>query len=108
MAMNDAVTAIEASFNGQNLDTILDYRLTSPMFTMNFPDDNIFGVPGGPALAVSDGYSVLLAPPPPGEYEIIVSTTFDDTDTFTGTIVLTVEEPQVIEPEASPVASPVA
>jgi len=72
---------------------------------LNFPEDNIFGGPRGLALAVSDGYSFIIAPPPPGTYEVVVSTTFDGAGTFTGTIRITVEEAQVIEPEASPEAA---
>ena len=108
IAMSDTVTAVEASIDGQDLPNILDYRTTSPLFTMNFPEDNIFGGPSGLALSVADGYSFIIAPPPPGEYEIVISTTFDGTDTFTGTIHITVEEPQVIEPQAIPEGSPEA
>jgi hypothetical protein len=57
----------------------------------------------GVALSVSDGYNFIIAPPPPGEYEIVVSTTFEDgTEPFTGTVRVIVEAPQVIEPEATP------
>jgi hypothetical protein len=108
ISVTDTVTDIQFSINGQEIPNVLDYRRTSPLMTLNFPDDNIFGVPGGIALAVADGYSLIIAPPPPGDYEIIGSTTFDGTDTFTSTIQVTVEDAQVIEPEATPGASPEA
>jgi hypothetical protein len=108
IGMNDTVTAVEVSINGQDFPDILDYRATSPLFTMNFPEENIFGVPGGLALSVSDGFSFIIAPPPVGKYQLVISTTFEETDTFTGTINLTVEEPQVIEPQATPEGSPEA
>jgi len=83
--MNDTVTDTEASIYGQDLPNFLDHRTTSPLFTMNFPEDVILGGSSGLALSVADGYSFIIVPPPPGEYEIVISTTFDGTDTFSGT-----------------------
>jgi hypothetical protein len=48
-----------------------------------------------------------VAPPPPGEYDLAVSVTFaTDNMAFDGTARLVVEAPQVIEPAATPAATP--
>lgn len=102
-AATDAITDMQASVNGDDVPDLETYRSSSPLFTLNFPAENVFGVPEGVALSVSDGYNFIIAPPPPGEYEIVVSTTFEeDTEPFTGTYRVIVEAPQVIEPEATP------
>ncbi len=69
-----------------------------------FPENNVFGAPAGPALFVNDAYSLLLAPPAPGAYEILVM----DGPTVVVTYQITVEVPQVIEPQATPGGSPEA
>jgi len=67
ITMNDTVTDTEASINGHDLPNFFDHRTTSPLFTMDFPEDVILGGSRGLALAVADGYSFIIAPPPPGE-----------------------------------------
>ena len=62
------------SVNGQDVADLDAYRTGSPLFTLTFPEDNLFGVEPGVAQAVSEAYSFIIAPPPPGEYEIVVST----------------------------------
>ena len=99
---------LEASINGEAVPDLEDYRASTPLFTFYFAEDNFFEVPEGVASAVGEGYNFIIAPPPPGEYEITVSGT--DTAvpvTFTTTYRVIVEAPQVIEPEASPEATPV-
>jgi hypothetical protein len=94
----DEATDYQASVNGEDVADLDAYRTASPLFTMTFPADNIFGVEPGVAQSVSETYSLLIAPPPPGEYEIVVSTMYiDDPQVYTGTVNLIVESPQVIE-----------
>ena len=111
-AFTDTLTVVEVSINGQEVPNIEAYRTGSPLFTMTFPEDNFFGVPAGVALSVADSYSIIIAPPPPGEYEITVSTAFEEEGElieFGGTTRVIVEAPQVIEPEATPAGgTPVA
>ncbi len=98
----DGATELQATVNGQDVADVESYRTGSPLFTMTFPENNIFGVEPGVAQAVSAAYSFLIAPPPPGEYEISVSVTYvGDPQPFASTIHVIVEAPQVIEPPAS-------
>jgi len=89
--------------NGQEVPNVEDYRSSSPVFPLSFPVNHVFfEVPkevSGVALAVAEGYSIIIAPLPPGEYEI---------GTFLDTYRVIVEAPQVIEPEAAPAGSPEA
>lgn len=110
----DTITDVSVTINGEAVPNLDAYRTASPMFTMIFPEDNFFGVPAGAALSVSDSYSILLAPLPPGEYEITGSATFAGEDTLESTTRVIVVSPQIIEPPAAspeagtPVASPAA
>ncbi len=110
-AFTDTITVEEVSINGEAVSNIEAYRTSSPLFTMTFPEDNFFGVPAGVALSVADSYNIIIAPPPPGEYEIIVSGAFvgEGVSRYRDTYRVIVEAPQVIEPEATPAAgTPVA
>jgi hypothetical protein len=79
------------------------YRTTSPLFTLLLPEHNFFVAAPGAAQAVSDGYSVIIAPPAPGEYDVTVTLTYEGyPEPFEATIHVVVVAPQVIEPSASP------
>jgi hypothetical protein len=104
-AWTDTVTDLRVHINNQEVSNPQAYRTTSPLYPVLFPEDNIIGVPPGVALVVSDSYSIIIAPPPPGEYVIIVSGVYvaDDERLHLGTATrVIVEAPQVIEPEATP------
>ena len=74
------------------------------MGTFVLPEDNIFGGPANVvAEFVADGYQAFLSPLSEGEHEVVVS----DPDVSV-TYRLTVTAPEIIEPGASPEASPVA
>jgi hypothetical protein len=106
-ATTDAITDLEVTINGEVVPDAMAYRTTTPLFTMTFPEDNFFGVPAGPALAVADGYSIILAPPAQGEYEIVVSGVYEEGgEPIVGTIQVVVATPHVIEPAATPAATP--
>jgi hypothetical protein len=54
-------------------------RIATGPFTLTVPDDNIFGAPGGPYPAVSDGYWVYLPKGlEPGEYTVQFGGDFGD------------------------------
>ena len=83
--------------NGQAID-LNAYRTGSPLFTLTFPQNNIFGAEPRVAQAVSAGYSFIIAPPPPGEYEIAGSVlNAGATEPFAITVNLIVEAPQLAE-----------
>lgn len=106
-AVVDSFTELEASINGQDVPDLESYRASSPLFTLNFHADNWPGYPEGVALSVSEGYTFIIAPPPPGEYEITTSALRgDDPEPFTFTIRYIVQAPEVVEPAATPAATP--
>jgi len=69
------VSSLHASVDGRALTDLGSYRAASPLFTFEYPADNIFGIPGGPASgqSVSDGYWVLLNPLSAGEHTVSFS-----------------------------------
>jgi hypothetical protein len=93
----DAVADVQARVNGVDVADLETYRTASPLFTLTFPDSNIFGVEAGVAQAVSEGYSFIIAPPSPGRYELAWSVSYPE-GPLGGTATVVVEAPQVIEP----------
>jgi hypothetical protein len=81
--------------NGLEIADLDSYRIASPLFTLTLPENNIFGVEPGVAQAVSESYSFIVAPPPPGEYEITFSTLTSGQPE--GTVNVIVEAARVIE-----------
>ena len=94
----DSATDYQASVNGQDVGDLDAYRSTSPLFTLTFPEDNVFGADPGVAQAVTAAYSFIIARPPPGRYEIVLSSrAIGDPTIFVNTVYLIVEAPRVIE-----------
>ena len=81
--------------NGQEVADLDTYRIASPLFTITLPENNVLGVEPGVAQAVSESYSFIIAPPPPGEYEITFSTLVSGHPE--GAVNVIVEAPRVIE-----------
>lgn len=76
-----SVSNLKASVNGQEITDLLNYQQSSPLFTLNFPENNIFGLPAGTYNpSVSNGYWLLLPPLRSGNYEI----TFGGSGYFNG------------------------
>ena len=90
----------QAIVDGQDVANLDAFRTTSPMFTLTFAENNGFGVePGVVAQAVSEAYSFIIAPPPPGEYVVAWSVMYPgSTEPYGGAVTVVVEAPQVIEP----------
>jgi hypothetical protein len=61
---------VKTSFDGIELQDLGNYTFTSPMFTANFPENNVFGATPGPTQAVSWGYFVMFEPPSIGRHEL--------------------------------------
>ena len=80
--------------------------MTSPAFTLTFPEDHVFGIPSRVAIAVADDSSVIIAPPEPGTYEIVFTNMFEGEEPFTSTYRVIVKAPQIFEPEELPDATP--
>lgn len=57
--------------DGEPLENIDAYRVSSPQFRFTAPDPNLLGVAGGRSgTSVSDGYWIMLAPLSKGEHTI--------------------------------------
>jgi pimeloyl-ACP methyl ester carboxylesterase len=94
----------EVSINGQAVADVDSYRVTTPAFTINVPEDVPDGwsfLPPGVALAMLDIFGFIIAPPPPGEYLINVTS---DSVGLTYTVNVTVEAPQIFGPPSSDAA----
>ena len=72
----DKATDYQASINGHDVGDLEAYRSSSPLFTLTFPENNLFGAEPVVAQAVSAAYSFIIAPPPPGEYKIALTTRY--------------------------------
>lgn len=70
MALTEQFADVDAYIDRQPIPDIERYATTSPPFSLDLPENNILGVPSGDALAVSSTYGFIIAPPPPGAYEI--------------------------------------
>jgi hypothetical protein len=69
-ALQDQVKTIIVTVDGINLENLNKYRIQSPLFTVDLPKSNIFGVEPGPTKAVSDGNWVFLKPLSSGNHTI--------------------------------------
>ena len=58
----NGVTDYQARVNGQEVDGLDAYRIGSPLFTLTYPENNIFGVEPGVAQAVSESLQLHHRP----------------------------------------------
>ena len=109
LRLDEGPSELRASVNGQDVADLDAYRTTSPLFTLTFPEDNVDDVEPGVAHAVSASYSFIIAPPPPGRYEIAWSardpSEIGPRPTSRATVI--VEAPQVVTSADTPTSSPV-
>ena len=94
-ALSDEVADLQARVNGQEVADLESYLTESPMFTLTWPENNRFGIEPGVAQSVSAAYNFIIAPPPPGEYEIFTSVAING-ETFANTVTVIVEAPRVV------------
>jgi hypothetical protein len=101
-AANDKVpiAQVTLTINGQAIPDLAAYHTVTPAFPLTLAQNNPFGLPAGVALMVDDGYSILIAPPPPGDYDVVIKG-----PGLVWTYRLLVEAPHVIAPQGSPAAA---
>ena len=66
------VTVIKAIVDGKPIEDLQSYRVSSKIFDVTMPANNIFGVPNCPCKtkAVSDAFMVFLKPLSPGKHTL--------------------------------------
>jgi hypothetical protein len=69
--ITDRATDLSCEIDGKSVQDIQQYREASTVFTVDLPDNNIFGVAhGGYGPNVDDGFYLLLPPLPVGQHTI--------------------------------------
>ena len=69
--VTDAVTDLACEIDGKPVQNIEQYREVSPVFSVNLPANNIFGIEAGEyAPDVDEGFYLLLPPLKVGEHTI--------------------------------------
>lgn len=59
----DVVGPLQITINGEKVSKGLEsYRIESPFFDINLPENNLFGLSAGKKRCVSDGYWIFLRP----------------------------------------------
>lgn len=82
----DKDTSMDATIDGKKISDLQKYRTQSPLFQVNFPNNNVFSAAAGPSNAVADGVLLLVSSLPPGKHQLQVSTrTVDFTSSATVT-----------------------
>ena len=59
-------THIEVRIDGEIVPNIQAYRISSPLFTVVLPEDNVLGAPAGITYVAADGFQVIAKPLAPG------------------------------------------
>jgi len=68
--IQDKTTQIDVTIDGVKIQNLDKYRIQSPLFSVTFPTNNVYGIASGTTQAVSDGNWVFLHPLSPGKHEI--------------------------------------
>ena len=66
----NTVTTLDASIDGVTLKNLNTYRVTSPLFSLTIPPENIFGAPAGKTQGVIDGFFLIFQPIPSGNHQL--------------------------------------
>ena len=72
-------SSLKATVDGQPLQAPVRYRAASPLYSFEYPADNIFAIPDGPGTgqSVADGYWIYLHPLSKGDHTVSFSGDFD-------------------------------
>jgi len=85
------ITAVSASIDGVPVDGLSSFLVTSQVFGLDLPADNLFGVPGPTTSAtVIAGYFVVIRPMPVGTHTVTLADSFADGENFDVTLHITV------------------
>jgi hypothetical protein len=66
----DAVTLLEATIDGINIENLANYRVLSYFFELRFPENNVYDLVPCATRSVCDGYWIFLKPLPKGKHRI--------------------------------------
>jgi hypothetical protein len=86
-----------ATINGQEVADLEAYRLASPAFPLTLSEGNLNLAEPGVALSMAESYNFIIAPPSPGDYEIVVRLGNQDSPEVVATYTVMVEAPQVLQ-----------
>jgi hypothetical protein len=90
----DKQTIVDATIDSKKISDLQMYRTQSPLFQVNFPNNNVFSATVGRSNAVADGFLLLVSSLPPGKHKLTASTGTLDfataADTGTATYILNV------------------
>ena len=76
----DYITDLSFAVDGNSVENIGDFRVTSPQFSFTAPSPWIFGATGGTGTATGVGYFVMLAPLSVGTHTIHYTGAFKFSD----------------------------
>jgi hypothetical protein len=69
----DDIVYKEAAIDGQRVQNLERFRVSSLPFDITFPENNIFELTAGKTRGISDGYWLFIKPLAPGNHNIFVS-----------------------------------
>ena len=69
----DDIVSKDALIDGEKINDLGDYRISSSPFDLVLPENSLYGAPPGPTRGISDGYWLFLKPLTPGKHEIITT-----------------------------------
>lgn len=103
------LTGAVVTINGIEVENPLQYHHVTPMFPINFGPGNIYEIDPVVALAMAEGYGMIMLPPAPGQYVIEVTTAWEGLEDVPPVRwVVNVVEPTVLHDDAStPAATPI-
>jgi len=93
---NTGITS-HLTINGHDAGDTGRYRLATAAFPITLSEGNLNLAQPGVALAVAETTNFIIAPPPPGDYEIVASLSSPDGGSALFTYTISVEAPQVLE-----------
>jgi hypothetical protein len=95
-SLADSGITSQVTINGHDVGDTGQYRLATAAFPITLSEGNVSTAPPGVALAVAETTNFIIAPPPPGDYEIVVSLSSPD-GSAGSRYTISVEAPQVLE-----------
>jgi hypothetical protein len=63
---------VSITVDGEPVPALGEHWVTSPMYELEIPEGNLFGLPGGTTNAVAGGWFVMIEPLAPGSHTIVV------------------------------------